>query len=294
MGRTYYTGSSAGFIADHKSITRMPGGRQIDWDYVTAAYRDTSATIQLSADAAAGATSLTVDALPVKVKAGTILNFGSLAPVTVTLNDGSVSAGDTSITVTALSGPIPAGTYLDFSGGTNAQVARVNTAAIAGATSLTVYPLDGTIANSTTATFNGGTLQARVTANAAAGATSLTVDELQFAIADDSTATLEGTDDYTVLAGTVMAALTSGKLVPRAIIPNAETAVGLLESNATESDRSAALSGYGVIIGGAVYENLLPDANGGSTISSTYKTELQTAGVGTGFGFFQYADDSGS
>lgn len=294
MGRTYYTGSSAGFIADHKSITRMPGGRQIDWDYVTAAYRDTSATIQTNGSTAAGATSITVDALPVKVKAGTILNFGSFAPVTVTLNDASVSAADTSVTVTALSGPIPAGTYLDFSGGTNAQVARLSAAAIAGATTLTVYPLDGTIANSTTALFPGGTIQARVTANAAAGATSLTVDELQFIIADDSTATLEGTDDYTVLAGTVMAELSGGKLVPRAIIPGSETAVGLLESNATESDRSAALSGYGVIIGGVIYENLLPDANGGSTINSTYKTELQVAGVGTGFAWAAYADDSGS
>lgn len=294
MGRTYYTGSSAGFIADHKSITRAPGGRQIDWDYVTAAYRDTSETITVNGDAAAGATSITVDALPVKVKAGTILNFGSLAPVTVTMNDASVSAGDTSITVTALSGPIPAGTFLDFSGGTNAQVARVNTAAAAGATTLTVYPLDGTIANTQTATFPGGTIQARVTANAAAGATSLTVDELQFLVADDSTAILEGTDDYTVLAGTVMAELSSGKVVPRAIRPASETAIGLLESNASASDRSAALSGYGVIIGGAIFENLLPDANGGSTISSTYKTELQTAGVGTGFAWFTYADDSGS
>jgi hypothetical protein len=261
---------------------------------VTAAYRATSKTITAAATAAAGATSLTVEALPVKVKAGTILNFGTLAPVTVTLNDGSVAAGDTSITVTALSGPIPAGTYLDFSGGTNAQVARVNTAAVAGATSLTVYPLDGTIANSSTATFPGGTIQARVTANAAAGATSLTVDELQFLIADDSTATLEGTDDYSIPAGTVMAELSSGKVIPRAIIPGSETAIGLLETEASYLDRAAALSGYGIIVGGLVYENLLPDANGGSTINSTYKTELQTAGVGTGFGFATYADNSGS
>jgi hypothetical protein len=293
MGRTYHTGSRVSFAVDQESLVRN-GGRQIDWDYVTAAYRSTSETIQLAAAAAAGATSLTVDALPVKVKAGTMLNFGALAPVTVTLNDATVAAGDTSITVTALSGPIPSGTYLDFSGGTNAQVARLSADAAAAATTLTVYPLDGTIANASTATFPGGTLQARVTANAAAAATSLTVDELQFAIADNATATLEGTDDYSIPAGTCVAALSSGKIVPRAIVPGAETAIGFLETEASQDDRAAALSGHGVIIGGALYENLLPDANGGATISSTYKTELQTAGVGTGFAFLAYADDSGS
>ncbi len=292
MGRTYFTGSGVAFAVDQESLVRN-SGRQIDWNYVTAAYRDTSKTIQLNGAAAAGATSLTVDALPVKVKAGTILNFGSLAPVTVTLNDASVTAADTSITVTALSGPIPAGTYLDFSGGTNAQVVRVNTAAIAGATTLTIYPIDGTIANSSTALFPGGTLQARVTANAAAAATSLTVDELQFAIADDAQATLEGTDDLSIPAGTCVAELSSGKVIPRALATS-ETAIGFLETDATQSDRSAALSGYGIIVGGMLYENLLPDAAGGATISATYKTELQTAGVGTGFGFSAYADNSGS
>ena len=44
-----------------------------------------------------------------------------------------------------------------------------------------------------------------------------------------------------------------------------------------------------------MYENLLPEASGDPlAISSTYKTELQTAGVGTGFAFFQYADNTGS
>ena len=62
-----------------------------------------------------------------------------------------------------------------------------------------------------------------------------------------------------------------------------------------EGNRSHALSGYGVIIGGSIYENLLPEASGDpAVIDSTYKTELQTAGVGTGFAFFQYSDDTAS
>jgi hypothetical protein len=291
MGRTTTYGSRVAFAMDQGSLVRN-GGRQVDWNYINDVYRSTAATVTMAAAAAAGATSLTVEALPVAVQAGTILNFGTLAPVTVTVNDASISAGDTVFTVTALSGPIPAGTFLNFTGGTNAQVAQLSADAAAAATTLTVYPLDGTIANTQTATFPGGTMQARVTANAAEAATALTVDELQFAIADDLTATLGGTGVRSILSGTVMCALTSGKVVPRSIRPGSETAIGLIETDAVENDRAASLTGYGIVIGGAVFENLLPDAGGGTTINSTYKTELQTAGVGTGFAFYQYADDS--
>lgn len=294
MGRTVVYGSRVSFAADQGSLVR-DNGRQVDWNYIPDSYRSSVETVKLGAAAAAGATSLTTDALPIKVQAGTILNFGTYAPVTVTLADASVAAGDTAITVAALSGPIPAGTVLDFSAGTNAQLAKLSADAAAAATSLTVYPLDGTIANTQTALFPGGTLQARVTANAAAGATSLTVDELQFAIPDDAEATIGGSGDRVIPSGTVMCKLSSGKVVPRANRPASETSYSLLETDAVENDRAAALTGYGQIIGGAVYENLLPEASGSpAVISSTYKTELQTAGVGTGFAFLQYADDSGS
>jgi hypothetical protein len=293
MGRTYHTGSRVSFAVDQESLVRN-SGRQIDWDYITAAYRETSRTITAAATAAAGATALTVEALPVKVPAGAMLNFGSYAPVTVTVNDADVNAAETAITVAALSGPIPAGTILQFSGA-GAGFAKLTAAAIAGATSLTVEALPEDIDNAATALVPGGTIQARVTANAAAGATSLTVDELQFAIADDSTAILAGTDDLSIPASTCMAELSSGKVVPRAIRPGSETAIGFLATSASQNDHSAALSGYGIIVGGMLYENLLVDATGSpAVLPAQYKTELQTAGVGTGFGFTQYADDSGS
>jgi hypothetical protein len=226
----------------------------------------------------------------VPVYAGTILNFGSYAPVTVTLS-AQASAGATSLTVTALSGPIPANTFLDFGD----EIAHVTTAAAAGATSLTIDATETIIESGDAATFPGGTIQARVTANAALAATSLTVDELQFGIANDAQATIGGTGARSIPAGTIVAELTSGKIVPRAIRPGAETATGILETNAVENDRSAALSGHGVIIGGAIYENLLPDATGTPAVLPTaYKTELQTAGVGTGFAFEQYADTRGA
>lgn len=291
MGRTVVYGSRVSFAADQGSLVR-DNGRQIDWNYIPDSYRSSVETIQTGASAAAGATSITVDALPVKVQAGTILNFGTYAPVTVTVGGGGAAAAATSIPVTALSGPIPSGTVLNFTGA--GEFAVLTADAAAAATSLAVEALDAAIEAADTALFPGGTIQARVTANAASGATSLTVDELQFAVPNDATATLGGSGDRQVPSGTVMCKLSSGKVVPRAVRPGSETAYSLQETDAAENDRSAALTGYGQIIGGAVYENLLPEASGDpATIDSTYKTELQTAGVGTGFAFLQYADDSG-
>jgi hypothetical protein len=290
MGWTQENISRAAFIADPSSVSREPGGRQIDWDQVGDAYRSSKETVKANGAAAAGATAITVDALPIKVQAGQLLNFGTYAPVTVTTSGAAAAA--TALPVTALSGPIPSGTVLNFTGA--GEFAVLTADAAAGATSLAVEALDATIENADTALFPGGTIQARVTANAAAGATSLTVDELQFAVADNAEAIIGGSGSKVIPAGTVMAELTGGKVVPRAARPGSETAIGLLETGAAEDSKSDALSGYGLIIGGVIYENLLPDAAGGTTISSTYKTELQTAGVGTGFAWRTYADDTGS
>lgn len=88
-----------------------------------------------------------------------------------------------------------------------------------------------------------------------------------------------------IKAGTPMAQLASGKIVPYANRPGTETAIGLLYSTAIEGLESHAGSGYGVIIGGVVFENLLPEA-----LSGGIKTDLQAAG--TGFAFQTYADSS--
>ena len=217
MGRTTSYVSAPAFIGDPASITREPGGRQVDWTYITDAYRSGNEIVKLSAAALADATSISVDALPVALPVGTLLYFASAK---------------------------------EF---------------------------------------------ARVTAPAAAGATSVTVEALPTALEDDDEAVVGGTGHLTIPAGTVMAELASGKVVPRAIRPGSETSIGLLETAADQTSRSDALSGYGLIIGGVIFENLLPDATGSpAVINSTYKTELQTAGVGTGFAFRQYGDDSGS
>lgn len=75
----------------------------------------------------------------------------------------------------------------------------------------------------------------------------------------------------------------SGKL--RDVTGNAGgTLYGLLETNAIEDDDSAALTGYGVVRGGIVYLQLLPE-----TLDGTAQDAL--ALIGTGFAFETYADD---
>lgn len=58
------------------------------------------------------------------------------------------------------------------------------------------------------------------------------------------------------------------------------TAVGILISEANEDDPAEALTGYGLLVGGVLFDNLLPDAAGGppKTIGSTKKNALATAG----------------
>lgn len=84
--------------------------------------------------------------------------------------------------------------------------------------------------------------------------------------------------------GTVMALMAGGKVVPRVDVllqaevgyegdlTGDEEAIGLLIGEANEADRSDALTGYGVLLGGVVYENLLPDAEHADF--DTWKTEL--------------------
>lgn len=116
---------------------------------------------------------------------------------------------------------------------------------------------------------------ARLTAPAAVGATSLAVEALEAAIeaADTAPFVVSLSNHKVIPAGTVMAFLSGTKMVPRAVQPGSEGSWGLLMSTAEENSKSDSLSGHGVIVGGVIYENLLPE-----TITS-YKTELETNGM---------------
>lgn len=249
----------------------LPGPIELD---PTAFTNEDGDFVVVGAGAAAGATSVTVGALANAIPSGTILNFGTYAPVTVTVNDSSVSAGDVGITVVALPGPIPGGTRLNFSGGTNAQVVEVNGDHAAGATTLVVLPLDGTVANSATALFPGGTKMARLTANAAAGATTLTVDELQFALATSDAATYTG-------AGVLGERVPAGTYVGRTFAERESgTAFGPVASGDEERyliafdvlDLTDNVTATAVRHNSVIKENFLP---GYGTMTSTIKGYLR-------------------
>lgn len=172
--------------------------------------------------------------------------------VAVVVGAAGAALNATSVPVAALSGPIPAGVTIDF----------------------------------------GGAKFARLTAAAVQGAVTLTVAAIPTALVSTDTGYYWTPGSRKILrAGTAMGELLgAGKISPRVVTTNPATC--LLATDAREDDPTAALSGYGVIKGGIVYENLLPDATGGppAALAAAVKTELQTAGVGTGFGFVVYAD----
>lgn len=81
--------------------------------------------------------------------------------------------------------------------------------------------------------------------------------------------------------GTIMARIVSnGKLIPRRDVAargnalGTEVAAGILIGQANEGDQSDALTGYGLVLGGLVYNNLLFDF--GHANLAAWKTELET------------------
>lgn len=210
-GWTRYNNSMPGFIADHNSVTR-DGGGQIDWSHVPDSFKaGTKHIVKANGVAAQGATSVTVDALPVDLPVGVTLRFGT----------------DEYATLTA--------------------------PAVKGATSLAVAALVNAIEDN-----------------------------------DEATYLVSESGQKVIPAGTIMAELSGGKMIPRSTVSGAETATCLLASNAVENGEHNAASGWGRILGGVIYENMLPDF--GHANLATWKGELQAAGVGTGFAWKTLAD----
>lgn len=94
----------------------------------------------------------------------------------------------------------------------------------------------------------------------------------------------------TIPAGTVMAAsdVADGSVVPAANGSHVSgNPIGVLVSTAIEDDESAALSGYGIYVGGVIFLDLLPETSGGT---NAYSSDLQSNGLT--FQFETYADSS--
>lgn len=174
----------------------------------------------------------------------------------------------------------------------SAFTVTANVTSAQGATALTVDALAGPLKAGTILRF-GTSEFAYLTADAAAGATSLAVEALVNAIEDNDEAIYAGTGDKSIPAGTIMAELSSGKLIPRASVTGSETSTCILLATAAENDGIGSGNlAYGCIVGGVIYQNLLPDYSHASF--ATWKGELDNPSVGTGWTWETYADDSGS
>lgn len=86
-------------------------------------------------------------------------------------------------------------------------------------------------------------------------------------------------------AGTIVGELSDGRIVEdggtdASVSPTDEAAtLGILLTDANEGASEEALTGYGVLVGGVLYDNLLPDASGDPlTIGSSAKSDLASAG----------------
>jgi hypothetical protein len=167
----------------------------------------------------------------------------------VTVGTGGAAQGATTVPVTALTFDLKAGTVLYF----------------------------------------GGVKIATVTADAATGAVSITVAALPTALVAADAAQVSGSGKRTILSGTVMEIQSDGKMIPTQDASGGTAAHGLLIATAVEESRVAALSGHGLVIGGVVYDNLLPEAVGSpKVLPSGLKTAL--AAGSKGFVYRQYQD----
>jgi len=87
-------------------------------------------------------------------------------------------------------------------------------------------------------------------------------------------------------AGTVISEMPDGRVVPTGVA-GAGAAIGLLATDANQGALYEALSGYGVYVGGVIYETLLPQP-----LDAGLRDALNASG--TGWRFEAYADTRGA
>jgi hypothetical protein len=151
------------------------------------------------------------------------------------------------------------------------------------ATSVPVLALEVAVPAGAVLWFTGAKF-AEVTTLAAVGATALVTTAIPTALVSGDAATLLGSGNKVIPSGQIMSIRTTtpiGKMIPRRDTASGTgPADGLLATSATENATQDALSGYGLVVGGVVYESLLPEATGGppKVLSSGQKTALALTG----------------
>ena len=292
MGLTSYALSRVRGVADESSLERA-GGHQIAWSLITA-----------DADLEKRVTQLTVVG---KTAAGLLVPRS----VTQTLTSLTIASGTATAVKTAHG--LAVGDRITIAGATPSWLNATHTVA--------------TVADADTFTFAvtpptpAGDLKP-VTLTIATDLVGLTAhglaagDVVEFPIITTTTGLTVGQNYYVISGGltadafkvsdtaggsAVDLATNNGTALMQIVayaasrtasgtITVARAAVGILETNAAQNAQSHALSGYNLLVGGVLYENLLPDASGTpKVLPAAYKAEL--AAVGCTFKYQTYADN---
>jgi hypothetical protein len=172
------TNVPAAFATDCYFMCPSPSRNNWEGTYHSGVLR----TITTSADAAVGATSISVGSLPEALSAGTRLRFGTFSIAFAA----SAARGATSLTIAALPQGLASDVCITMPDGNEIFTSAAVTA---GATVLPVYPIQKAIASGTVAVFEQ---YAVLTAAAAASATSISVSSLLCAIPNGSSALYYG------------------------------------------------------------------------------------------------------
>jgi hypothetical protein len=195
------------------------------------------------------------DAGKKKLVAGTVLSLEMSAVKTAVAAAVAGNTGNATIAVSAVAGTAEQGVYR-----------------------LTVVEPGTNLGNIAVEAPDGTTIGDAIVGTAA------TVGGITFTVTDGSTDAAVG-DQFTIEI-VVSEAVKSDKVVPRSL--GRGDSIGILETEAVEDDPSASLSGHGVLVGGVLWENNLPDAVSGE-LNEDWKDELNRSG--TGFAFQAYADN---
>ena len=304
--RTSYTGTRPAAIFGEQYVQST--GRQVDWDQIPDSYRQGAVKVTIGANAAQNDTTVTLNVTSGATLAkGTVLYFGTGKYLRLTQAVTGTGANVANITVEALvtalvaadvayhggNGPkfIPAMTVMaQLSGGkvvpySLATVAFTATAAAkATNTGNGVLTLAGTPAIAATAragvyrvvfiepTTNLGTfiVEDPLGAVVAEGVVGTAFsNQVAFTIADGSTDFIAG-DAFTITV----------------VQSDGSVCAGCIITDATNGSLTDASTGYGMVTGAVVFENLLPDA-----VSNVLPAALKAALRGIGqWNFETYAD----
>lgn len=296
------------FVVDPNSIDRN-GGRQIDWSLVPEHYRATAVKVTVGAQALANATSITVAALTAAIPAGSIVYFGAIGSGKFAKLTAAAAVGATALTVEAIPKQIE-NADVGYYGGIGGKVVPAGTVMAELSTGKIIPRAAATalaaVATAGTNTGNGAMGAITVGAGAQAGTYTLRITR---AAANAGDFVVEDPNGQIVGYGAVGSAFSGGGLSftladgATDFVLNdsfsiavaggtAFTTIGLLETEAEELNLSNASTGFGLIIGGAVYENMLPESTGSPKVLPTvYKSELRAPGVGKGWSWHQYGDN---